>query len=193
MSLLASFMSAITILGTPAEIYVYGTQYWIIGLSKLIGFVGIEEKELSIYSSNQLHLYDLSNSNSVHADVREIGSDERLRSMFLAETKDRVIVDVSPSISVFREAFRSKGSFSCFTDLFDTDGRTELPLVHVRTLVSTAAKVIYMALVLYAPALALSQVTGLNVWISVISIGVICTLYTTVVPIVQVFFESMVS
>lgn len=38
-----------------------------------------------------------------------------------------------------------------------------------------------MSLVLYAPALALSQVTGLNVWISVISIGVICTLYTTVV------------
>lgn len=38
-----------------------------------------------------------------------------------------------------------------------------------------------MALVLYAPALALSQVTGLNVWISVISIGVICTMYTTVV------------
>ena len=41
--------------------------------------------------------------------------------------------------------------------------------------------IIYMALVLYAPALALSQVTGLNVWISVISIGVICTMYTTVV------------
>jgi hypothetical protein len=34
MSLLASFMSAITILGTPAEIYVYGTQYWIIGKDK---------------------------------------------------------------------------------------------------------------------------------------------------------------
>ncbi|CAF0841280.1 unnamed protein product, partial [Didymodactylos carnosus] len=33
MSLLASFMSAITILGTPAEIYVYGTQYWVIGIS----------------------------------------------------------------------------------------------------------------------------------------------------------------
>ena len=33
LSLLASFMSAITLLGTPAEIYVYGTQYWMIWLS----------------------------------------------------------------------------------------------------------------------------------------------------------------
>lgn len=32
LSLLASFMSAITLLGTPAEIYVYGTQYWMIWL-----------------------------------------------------------------------------------------------------------------------------------------------------------------
>ncbi|CAF3303225.1 unnamed protein product, partial [Rotaria sp. Silwood2] len=33
---------------------------------------------------------------------------------------------------------------------------------------------IYMALVLYAPALALSQTTGLNIWLPVVSIGVIC-------------------
>jgi len=31
MSLACSFISAITILGTPAEMYVYGTQYWMIG------------------------------------------------------------------------------------------------------------------------------------------------------------------
>jgi len=30
LSLLASFMSAILLLGTPAEIVVYGTQYWMI-------------------------------------------------------------------------------------------------------------------------------------------------------------------
>ena len=33
LSLLASFMSAITLLGTPSEIYTNGTQYWIIWLS----------------------------------------------------------------------------------------------------------------------------------------------------------------
>ena len=55
-----------------------------------------------------------------------------------------------------------------------------------------------MAIVLYAPALALSQsnflkllffprnylshlATGLNIWLSVFSIGVICTFYSSVV------------
>ena len=35
LSLLASFMSAITLLGTPAEIAVFGTQFWMIWLSYL--------------------------------------------------------------------------------------------------------------------------------------------------------------
>ena len=33
LSVVASFLSAITILGTPAEIYVNGTQYWLICLA----------------------------------------------------------------------------------------------------------------------------------------------------------------
>lgn len=33
LSLLASFMSAILLLGTPAEIVIYGTQYWMICIS----------------------------------------------------------------------------------------------------------------------------------------------------------------
>ena len=36
LSLLASFMSAITLLGTPAEIYTFGTQYWMIWLGYCI-------------------------------------------------------------------------------------------------------------------------------------------------------------
>jgi Na+/proline symporter len=38
LSLLASFMSAITILGVPAEVYTFGTQYWMIITSYLILF-----------------------------------------------------------------------------------------------------------------------------------------------------------
>ena len=36
LSLLASFMSAVTLLGTPAEIYTFGTQYWMIWLGYCI-------------------------------------------------------------------------------------------------------------------------------------------------------------
>ena len=33
MSLVASYMSAITVLGIPTEMYVFGTQYWLVALS----------------------------------------------------------------------------------------------------------------------------------------------------------------
>ncbi len=36
LSLLASFMSAVTLLGTPAEIYVFGTQYWMIWMGYVL-------------------------------------------------------------------------------------------------------------------------------------------------------------
>ncbi|CAG0918825.1 unnamed protein product [Notodromas monacha] len=36
MSLIASFMSAIALLGTPAETYQFGTMYWIIGISYIL-------------------------------------------------------------------------------------------------------------------------------------------------------------
>ena len=41
LSLIASFMSAITILGVPAEIYIYGTQYWLIIASYVILFPSV--------------------------------------------------------------------------------------------------------------------------------------------------------
>ena len=41
LSLIASFMSAITILGVPAEVYNYGTQYWLIIASYVILFPSV--------------------------------------------------------------------------------------------------------------------------------------------------------
>ena len=38
LSLLASFMSGITILGVPSEIYTYGIQYWLVIVSYVILF-----------------------------------------------------------------------------------------------------------------------------------------------------------
>ena len=40
-SLIASFMSAITILGVPAEIYIYNTQNWLIIASYVILFPSV--------------------------------------------------------------------------------------------------------------------------------------------------------
>ncbi|KAI8505547.1 Sodium-coupled monocarboxylate transporter 1 [Branchiostoma belcheri] len=40
--------------------------------------------------------------------------------------------------------------------------------------------VIYMGLGLYAPALALSVVTGMSLWGSILSMGIVCTFYTTI-------------
>nr|XP_045005587.1 sodium-dependent multivitamin transporter isoform X2 [Jaculus jaculus] len=38
--------------------------------------------------------------------------------------------------------------------------------------------VIYMGVVLYAPSLALNAVTGFDLWLSVLTLGIVCTIYT---------------
>ncbi len=40
--------------------------------------------------------------------------------------------------------------------------------------------IFYMSIVLYAPALALSAVTGTSKWTSIISVGAACTVYCTI-------------
>ena len=39
LSLLATFQSAVAILGVPSEIYRYGTQYWFLGCSYFLGLL----------------------------------------------------------------------------------------------------------------------------------------------------------
>ncbi|XP_028299390.1 sodium/iodide cotransporter isoform X3 [Gouania willdenowi] len=41
------------------------------------------------------------------------------------------------------------------------------------------ATLLYTGIVIYAPALILNQATGLNMWLSLFSTGIICTVYTT--------------
>ncbi|XP_069779331.1 sodium/iodide cotransporter-like [Narcine bancroftii] len=48
------------------------------------------------------------------------------------------------------------------------------------TLQFLVATVLYTGVVIYAPALILNQVTALNIWVSLISSGTICTFYTSV-------------
>ncbi|KAL0194754.1 hypothetical protein M9458_008326, partial [Cirrhinus mrigala] len=39
LSLMASFQSAVAIIGTPAEVYANGTQYWFIGCAYILGLL----------------------------------------------------------------------------------------------------------------------------------------------------------
>ncbi|CAF1260374.1 unnamed protein product [Adineta steineri] len=48
------------------------------------------------------------------------------------------------------------------------------------TLTFTIGIMLFMSAILYGPSLALSQVTGLDVWVAIISCGVICAFYSSI-------------
>ncbi|XP_064647860.1 sodium-coupled monocarboxylate transporter 1-like [Lineus longissimus] len=121
LSLLASFMSAITLLGTPSEIYVHGTQYlWIV-----VSYIPVVTASAYIFLPILFKLKLTSAYEYLelrfHRSLRVLGA-----SFFILQMT------------------------------------------------------IYMAIVVYAPSLALNAVTGLNIWASVFSIGLVCTFYTTI-------------
>ena len=51
--------------------------------------------------------------------------------------------------------------------------------------------IFYMSIVLYAPALALSAVTGTSKWTSIISVGAVCTIYCTIGGIKAVLWTDV--
>lgn len=117
-SLMASFMSAITLLGVPAEVYNYGAIFVLINLSYAIG------------TPISAHFF-----------------------------------------------------LPVFYRLNITSAYEYLELRFNRTVRVTASSVfmiqmiLYMGIVLYAPAIALAAVTGFSKWPAILSVGLICALY----------------
>ncbi|XP_060773303.1 solute carrier family 5 member 6a isoform X2 [Neoarius graeffei] len=120
LSLLATFQSAVAILGAPAEIYAYGTQYWFLGCSYFLGLLIPAHVFIPVFYRLRL------SSAYQYLELR------------------------------FNKTVRICGTVTFIFQM-----------------------VIYMGVVLYAPALALNAVTGFDLWGAVLAMGLVCTLYTT--------------
>ncbi|NWW80059.1 SC5A8 protein, partial [Climacteris rufus] len=128
LSLTASFMSAVTVLGTPAEIYRYGAIFCIFAIT--YGLVVLCSAEIFLPVFYKLGI----TSTYEYLELR------------------------------FNKYLRL-----CGTVLF---------------IIQTASKLqsfstLYTGIVIYAPALALNQVTGFDLWGAVVATGVVCTFYCT--------------
>ncbi|CAN7997545.1 unnamed protein product, partial [Ixodes pacificus] len=120
-SLMASFMSAVTLLGVPSENYFYGTQFLLINVAYVFGTPFAAYMFLPVFYKMQI------------VSVYEYLEKRFGRATRLAASATFVI-----------------------------------------------QMVFYMAVVLYAPAVALSAVTGISKWLSIISVGLVCTFYCTI-------------
>ncbi|KAM4614700.1 sodium-coupled monocarboxylate transporter 1 [Polymixia lowei] len=120
LSLSASFMSAITVLASPAEVYRFGAIFGLIAVSYVIAVLVTAEVFLPVFYR-------------------------------LAITSTYEYLELR-----FNRATRLLG-----------------------TLLFIVQTVLYTGIVIYTPALALNQVTGMDLWGAVISTGVVCTFYCT--------------
>lgn len=121
LSLCASFMSAVQVLGVPAEAFRYGFKFLYMCLGQSINSL------LTAY--------------------------------------------------LFLPVFFRLGITSTNQYLKMRFGRGMQLLGSIQFLIAT---LLYTGIVIYAPALILNQATGLNMWVSLFSTGIICTVYTTV-------------
>ncbi|NXE14441.1 SC5AC protein, partial [Lophotis ruficrista] len=117
-SLTTSFMSAVTVLGTPSEVYRYGASFILFFLSYTLVIVFTAELFLPVfYRSGITSTYE-------YLELR------------------------------FNKLVRLAG-----------------------TLIYIVQTILYTGIVVYAPSLALNQVTGFDLWGSVVATGVVCTFY----------------
>ncbi|XP_053572971.1 sodium-coupled monocarboxylate transporter 1-like [Bombina bombina] len=118
LSLTASFMSAVTVLGTPAEIYRFGAIFSIFGLSFIFVVIICAEIFLPFfYRLNIASTYE-------YLELR------------------------------FNKCVRVIGTFIFIIQM-----------------------VLYTGVVIYAPSLALNQVSGFNLWGALVATGLVCTFY----------------
>ncbi|CAL8318762.1 unnamed protein product [Lota lota] len=120
LSLTAGFMSAITVLASPAEVYQYGAIFGLVGFSYILTVVVTSEIFLPVFYR-------------------------------LAITSTYEYLELR-----FNRATRLMG-----------------------TVLFIVQTVLYTGIVIYTPARALNQVTGMDLWGAVISTGIVCTFYCT--------------
>ncbi|XP_061582811.1 sodium-coupled monocarboxylate transporter 1 [Cololabis saira] len=120
MSLTASFMSGITVIGTPAEAYRFGIAFWTFGFSYAIMSIATAE--------------------------------------------------------LFVPLFYRLGITSAYEYL---EMRFSRPIRLIGTSLFIVQTALYTGLVIYAPALALNQITQLDLWGVLVATGAVCILYCT--------------
>lgn len=133
MSLTASFMSGITVIGTPAEAYRYGAAYWIFGFSYAI-------------------------MSAVTAEI-------------------------------FVPLFYRLGITSAYEYL---EMRFSRPIRLIGTSMYIVQTALYTGLVIYAPALALNKITGLDLWGVLVATGVVCIVYCTLGGLKAVIWTDVI-
>ncbi|PSN35450.1 Sodium-coupled monocarboxylate transporter 1 [Blattella germanica] len=120
MSLIASFISGITLLGTPTEVYLYGVQYCYISISVIAMAVVVAIAYLPVFHDLKL------TSTYEYLELR------------------------------FNKKVRLFGSFLFFIGVM-----------------------IWLPIVIYVPALAFNQVTGVNIHIITPAVCIVCIFYTS--------------
>nr|XP_013814896.1 PREDICTED: sodium-coupled monocarboxylate transporter 2 [Apteryx mantelli mantelli] len=119
-SLTSSFMSAVTVLGTPSEVYRYGASFILFFLSYTLVIIFTSE--------------------------------------------------------LFVPVFYRSGITSTYEYL---ELRFNKMVRFAATLIYILQTILYTGIVVYAPSLALNQVTGFDLWGSVAATGIVCTFYCT--------------
>ncbi|XP_054742352.1 sodium-coupled monocarboxylate transporter 2 isoform X1 [Anastrepha obliqua] len=121
MSLVASYISGVTMLGVPAEIYSYGTQYWLIIVPVILMAIVVSKVYLPVFST------------------LNVGSSYEYLEMR------------------FSSSVRSIASFMFVMD-----------------------EIFFLPIILYVPAIAFNQVTGVNIYVISGVICVVCVIYTLI-------------